>query len=312
MKAAHDGGRAAATTCVHVDVKGSLDIPLHLNLLADLGDPTIEHEIIKEAVRIAVSERLGYFGGLEVHLSSSGGRESTTAAAAQKSKQREAQMQPCEEGATALPPIHDMKSTCRSRYCEVSLNLEDLGRCIESIQKAYDGLLMQVHLLQEVLNADTAGAPSEAADMALTSTSQSQQPIDFGAHADAVNRLSAARQLVADIVADHRSDVVAQAAASQDGAPLQRLASRETGAFADEHAEATATIHARRYGKRPFDDDENGADIPDDNDDDAGLRCGLLTGGDKDVNEQQHQLAEDKESEEELRARYMELGYSPL
>ncbi|CAG9573496.1 conserved hypothetical protein [Leishmania major strain Friedlin] len=303
MKAIHGGGRIAATTCVHVEVKGSLDIPLNLSLLADLGDPMVEQEIIKEAVRIAVSERLGCFGGVEVHLSSSGGREGGRAAAEQKARQRETQMQPQEAEATASSYSHGMENSCCGRYCEASVNLEDLGSCIESIQKAYEGLLMHAQLLHELLNTDTATAPSGAADVTVASTPQSQQPSDFDAQADAVKRLAAARQLVADMVADHRSGVVAEAAALQDGASPQRLASHETDMLADEHAEATAMIHARRYGKRPSHDDDT----------DAGLRFGLLAGGDEDAEEQQRQQqAEDRKSEEELRARYMELGYSPL
>lgn len=312
MNAIHGGGRIAATTCVHVEVKGSLDIPLNLSLLADLGDPMIEQDIIKEAVRIAVGERLGHFGGVEVHLSSSGGREGGGAAAAQKARQKEAQMQPPEEEGSASPHSHDMRNGCRGRYCEASVNLEDLGRCIESIQKAYEGLLIHAQLLHELLNTDTARAPSGATDVAVTSTPQSQQPSDLDAQADAVTRLAAARQLVADMVADHRSDVVAEAAALQDGASPQRLALHETDMLADEHAETTAMIHARRYGKQPsHDDGEDGAEGPGNDDDaDAGLRFGLLAGGDEDAEEQQQ--AEDEESEEELRARYMELGYSPL
>ncbi|XQJ26792.1 hypothetical protein NXY56_002763 [Leishmania guyanensis] len=327
MKSIHSGGRIAATTCVHVEVKGSLDIPLNLGLLADLGDPMMEQEIIKEAVRIAVSERLGYFGGVEVQLSSSGGLEGCREVTSPKAMPKEAQIQHQEE-AIVSSHSHDINKDCRRRYCEASVNLDELGRCVESIQKAYEGLLAHAQLLHELLNADTAGSTAGAAvvaasptlsssavtELASAITPKSQQLNEVDAHADALKLLAAVRQLVVDMVAEHRPDVVAEAVALKNGASSQRLASHEADMLVEEHAETTAAIHTRRDGKwSSHGDDRNGAEGPDKDDDlDAGLRFGLLAGGNEDAEAQQHQQAEDTEDEEVLRARYIELGYSPL
>ncbi|KAG5480217.1 hypothetical protein CUR178_06273 [Leishmania enriettii] len=322
MKASQRGDGVTASAWVHVEVKGSLDIPLNLGLLADLADPIVEQDIMKEAVRIAVSERLGHFGGVEVRLSSSGGLEGSREVAAQKARPREVEMSQQEE-VSASSHSH-ISNGCRSRYCEASIELDELGRCVESIQKAYEGLLAHAQLLHELLNADTAGGPPGAAakadspalsssfvnNPAAASAPESQQPNDLDVPADAVKRLATVRQLVSDMVANHRSDVVAEADALQNGASFQRLASHEADMFAEEHAETSVAILSKQLGKKPYSgDDASGAD--EDSDADAGLRFGLLAGGGG-YAEEQHPQEADNENEEALRIRYAKLGYSPL
>ncbi|KAG5479452.1 hypothetical protein LSCM1_04715 [Leishmania martiniquensis] len=305
-----------ASTWVHVEVKGSLDIPLDLSILADLGDPIVEQEIVKEAVRIAVSERIGYFGGVEVRLSSSGGLESDREAAAPTAWQRDAEVQ--QQEAVTASSLRHKRNGSRRRYCEARIHLDELGRCVESIQQAYDGLLAHAHTLHELLNADAAESPARAAAMAAAppepaaaSAPQPQEQNDLDLPVDAAKRLAAVRQLVADIVANHRSDIIAEAETLQDGASSQRPASHEVAMLAEEHAETSAAILARRYGSRPSNGDRS-IDTGEDKDADAGLRVGLLAGGDEEAEGQHPQQAEDDANAIALRARYAELGYSPL
>ncbi|KPA78286.1 hypothetical protein ABB37_06429 [Leptomonas pyrrhocoris] len=155
---------------VHVEVKGSLDVPLNFGLLSDLGDPMLEQEIVKEAVRIAVIERLGYFDSIDVRLSPSGGRE------------RGPQSRPNGQQQLAPPPMATRRGDAPPHYCEADIDLQRLGVCIEAIQKAYEDLLAQAYLVQEVLcGAELfAGAGQRACN---ADTEQEQQQLQSAASA---------------------------------------------------------------------------------------------------------------------------------
>ncbi|KAG5505765.1 hypothetical protein JKF63_05101 [Porcisia hertigi] len=334
MSGIERGDDLMTTAYVHVEVKGSLDIPLKLGLLADLGDPVMEQEIIKEAVRIAVSERLGYFDGVEVSLSSSGGLEGAGAHAAQKARQRGAQIQQQEEEITASSHSHYAHNGLRGRYCEATVNLSELGRCIEMIQKAYEGLLKHAQLLSELLQIESAEAlpgeatvtaprmttpppppPSSVTTPAATLTSEPLSSQDLDENANAAKILAAARHLVSKMLADHRSDVVAEAASLHACASSSRLPSHEEDMLAEERAETAASGRARGYDQWPtYYHERNGVEGMGRGDDDvdAELRLGLLAKDDRDAQEPQQSQVGDNEDEEALRARYLELGYSPL
>ncbi|CAD2221032.1 hypothetical protein AGDE_14206 [Angomonas deanei] len=112
---------------VTVTVQGSLQIPLRLNMLQGLDDPLLENEILKEAIKVAVSEQLGYFDGMEITVTKppTGGHPHPN---------RKKVTQPSKVAATA------------------TLDLQRLGHCIEQIQSAYDHVLHQANLLLEVAN----------------------------------------------------------------------------------------------------------------------------------------------------------------
>ncbi|KAG8345167.1 hypothetical protein ERJ75_000464200 [Trypanosoma vivax] len=63
MESADDLGE---TTTVTVSVAGTTSVPLHLKVLESLQDASLQEEIKKEAVRLALVEKLGGFGGVSV------------------------------------------------------------------------------------------------------------------------------------------------------------------------------------------------------------------------------------------------------
>ncbi|KAL7700876.1 hypothetical protein NQL31_003823 [Lotmaria passim] len=323
-------------TSVHVEVKGSLDIPLNLGLLSDLGDPLMEQEIIKEAVRIAVSEKLGYFDGMDVRLSSSGGREGVSTKSNGQHHLQQLTESPAASGAAA--------ATTRSyaqRYCEADVDLQRLGTCIVAIQKAYDDLLMQVHLVQEVLNgtgsfasamhaslrtdAEQQGsssgprssanlfptdAPSDFHCLSLNGSSgyAARPEVDSPHLEDAIRRLATARQLVDRMLQGRRPDIVSEAAALQDAQQLLH----EAAMLEQERSFQGGVGSGDNSNSMSYVDHEDGVD--------AELRRGLLVDDDEEErrsgihgtgNEGEHD-DNDGADEEELRERYRRAGYCPL
>jgi hypothetical protein len=251
---------SSSPTTVHVEVKGSLDIVLNLDLLSDLNDPLMEQSIVKEAVRIAVSEKLGYFDGLDVRLSSSGGREGTPSKPGGQHH-----LQQLTESPTAAAAAAATTRSKATRCCEVEIDLQRLGGCVEAIQTAYDNVLAQMHLIHEVLcsagpfpsplchpsrsDATSQQQEQQQRNPALGSSSSpdfifsdvpsgpcrtsqdgaapdpsSNSPLVEPAsvrYADAVNRLAAARHVVEGALQRQRANIVSEAAALREANQLQ-------------------------------------------------------------------------------------------
>ncbi|KPI83897.1 hypothetical protein ABL78_7057 [Leptomonas seymouri] len=302
---------------VRVEVKGSLDIPLRLGLLSGLGDSMLEQEIVEEAVRIAVSEKLGYFDGIDVRFSPNGDLESVSP-----------------------------KTNGQQRHCEASVDLQRLGDCIVAIQKAYDGILAQVRVMQEVLSgtgdfaspmqvavsteveepqqhsacgsASSASpisfnVPNEACHVSPSSSRASPDGLASARYADALHRLSTARLIVEQLLQGRHPDVVCEAAVLHEGHRMHQ----EVDMLAPEHSRSNnhngavnTNTNTSLHGALHVDyEDGEGEE----------LRRGLLAGDDEGVAPYRDQgdvgadeLYDDDLDEEALHDRYLKAGYSPL
>ncbi|CCW62962.1 unnamed protein product [Phytomonas sp. EM1] len=106
---------------VTVNVHGTLRIPLHLDLLKNLDDPLLEGDILKESIKIAIGEYLGWFNHVDITL-----------------------------GSDAAPGVGPGRVTMKT--CEAKISLEDLGIRIKAIQAAYDNVMRQVATLRDLLS----------------------------------------------------------------------------------------------------------------------------------------------------------------
>lgn len=136
----------APTSYIKVDVAGTLLIPYDLELLQGLEDPVLEMEVLEESVRMAVSQRLGYFDRMDVQV------DSVSKSLTQKSSP-----------ATMV------------RTCHAQLDLAALGGCIESMQKAYEHLLAHAKVLHEMLSAEGVSSTEEGTS-AVTATEGPRSP----------------------------------------------------------------------------------------------------------------------------------------
>ncbi|KAH9597583.1 hypothetical protein LSM04_004018 [Trypanosoma melophagium] len=99
------------TTDVTVRVTGSFILPLHLQALETLEDPILQSEIMQEAVRIAIAEKLAGFHNLNITTTHKGGK-----------------------------PV-----------CEATLQLADLCSAIADVQCAYRHAVAQMVQMQEMI-----------------------------------------------------------------------------------------------------------------------------------------------------------------
>ncbi|CCW70332.1 unnamed protein product [Phytomonas sp. Hart1] len=106
---------------ITVNVHGPLRIPLHLDLLKNLEDSALEEEIVKESIKIAINEHLGWSNHLDITFGSCKTSGSST------------------ERAT-------------TQVCEANISLEDLGIRIKAIQAAYDNVIQQAATLKDLLS----------------------------------------------------------------------------------------------------------------------------------------------------------------
>lgn len=272
-------------TVAHVRVQGSLDVPLHCGFLADLNDPQMVEDILKDSIGIAVSERLGYFDAMEVQLAY------PTPTALRQSREVP-QPQPPQ------PPSSSRRSSSSSgaapSVAEVRLDLDRLGLCIVAIQKAYEGLLLQAHVLHQVLGDEES---SNDLDRSISDA----------------ERLTAARRLIAEMVSDRSGSVVEEAKTVHASVDLSKRNLDELG---PKNEEADASLSPLGQLSTTAHDalaqhDKNGDDDgkeEEEEEEDAEMKRGLLCG------EPLSEADEEEDSEDEAGAedRYRRAGYVAL
>ncbi|KEG07567.1 hypothetical protein DQ04_09411010 [Trypanosoma grayi] len=110
------------TTDVTVNVTGTFTLPLHLQALESLEDPVLQEEIMKEATRLALAERLGGFDKIDITTKHRYGK-----------------------------PV-----------CEARLDLADLYCGIANVQHAYEHAMTHILQLQEVVGTAAQKTGEEA------------------------------------------------------------------------------------------------------------------------------------------------------
>ncbi|ORC89525.1 uncharacterized protein TM35_000123000 [Trypanosoma theileri] len=106
-----EGNALGPTTDVTVHVAGTFTLPLHQQALETLEDPLLQSEIMQEAVRLAIAEKLGGFDNVNITTTHKGGK-----------------------------PIF-----------EAHLQLADLCSAIANVQYAYKHAMTQMLRMQEMI-----------------------------------------------------------------------------------------------------------------------------------------------------------------
>lgn len=109
-------------TDVTVSVSATVTLPLHLKALETLEDAALEDDILKEAVRLAVAEKLGGFENMRVDVSHKHGKPSF----------------------------------------EAKLEFADLCSAIVNAQHIYEHAMTQLLVIQEMIQAERTGQEQKA------------------------------------------------------------------------------------------------------------------------------------------------------
>ncbi|RNF02460.1 hypothetical protein TraAM80_06366 [Trypanosoma rangeli] len=106
-----EGRGLGPTTDVTVNVSGTVTLPLHLQALESLEDPVLQTEIMQEAARLAIAEKLGSFDNMHV---------------------------------TA---VHK----CGNPICEARLDFAELCCAIANVQHAYEHTMAHLLQIQQIV-----------------------------------------------------------------------------------------------------------------------------------------------------------------
>ncbi|EAN89415.1 hypothetical protein C3747_80g92 [Trypanosoma cruzi] len=107
-----EGGGLGPKTDVTINVSGTVTLPLHLQALETLEDPVLQAEIMKEAARIAISEKLSGFDKMHITAAQRRGNPS----------------------------------------CEATLEFADLCCAIANLQHAYEHAMGYFLKIQEIID----------------------------------------------------------------------------------------------------------------------------------------------------------------